>query len=113
MSVTITPTVGRKVYFFADAEQFEPHDATIIKVCAPHWQANPFTLVNLFVIDPEGEQSTVFNVPCSPTPVPYPHFRWMDYQLKQAESPRKANSQDVPQVDLGYVIKAANPCRGC
>lgn len=95
MSVTITPTVGRKVYFFVDDNQLEPHDATIIKVHAPNWQANPFTLVNLLVTDPEGEQSVHYSVPCSPSPAPYPHFRWMDYQLAQA---RRA---DKPRMDVG------------
>lgn len=98
MSVTITPTVGRKVYFFADDAQAEPHDATVIKVHAPAHQANPFTLVNLAVTNPEGEQSVHYSVPCSPNRVPYQHFRWMDYQLAQTakQSDVRANTVSPP-----------------
>jgi len=85
LDVTITPTVGRKVYFYADDTQVDPHDATVIKVHAPAYQASAFTPVNLLVIDPDDGSGTCHtHVPHSPVPVPYPHYRWMPYQYQQA-----------------------------
>lgn len=81
----ITPTVGRKVYFFADDKQIEPHDATIIKVHGLKEDAMPTTAVNLLVINPDtGEGALRTSVVAYDEPQPFPHYRWMNYQKYQA-----------------------------
>lgn len=81
----IIPTVGRKVYFFENDLQTEPHDATIIKVHAPKESATPTTTVNLLVIHPDtGEGQFRSSVVASDEAQPFPHYRWMDYQKHQA-----------------------------
>lgn len=82
----IIPTVGRKVYFFANDTQEEPHDATIIKVHAKKEHATPTTAVNLLVINPDtGEVSLHTSVVAHDEPQPFQHYRWMDYQKQQAK----------------------------
>lgn len=97
------PTVGLKVYFYANDQQHEPHDATVIKVLAPEHQATPFTPVNLLVIDPDDGGGTFHSqVVHSPLPVPYPHYRWMPYQYEQAakEGARRREREMVPKVNV-------------
>lgn len=82
----IIPTVSRKVYFFENDQQTEPHDATIIKVHAPKELATPTTSVNLLVINPDtGEGTLRTSVVAYDEPQPFPHYRWMDYQKHQAQ----------------------------
>lgn len=82
---TIIPTVGRKVYFYNDEKQAEPHDATIIKVWASPDQAQPQSAVNLRVTHPlTGESYLVTSSVAYDTPQPWPHYRWMPYQVGQA-----------------------------
>lgn len=77
----ITPTVGRKVWFFADELQPEPMDATIIKVHG----AGPHADVNLDVIDPDdGTHLLVSDVSVGDERTQVPHYRWMPYQQAQA-----------------------------
>lgn len=92
MSTEITPTVGRQVYYYEDDVQQEPWAATVIKVNAPEWQASPHTPISVLAISPEGEQFIIADLPCSPIPAPYPHYRWMAYQKAQAE---KAHYRDA------------------
>jgi hypothetical protein len=94
MSKLITPTVGRKVYYYEDDKQAEPHDATIIKVWSPADQANPFSAVNLRVTDPlSGATRLETSVVASAVPVPHPHYRWMPYQVGQAAKTEEAEKQ--------------------
>jgi hypothetical protein len=94
----IIPTVGRKVWFFENASQVEPWDATVIKVCHQYTPADesgsptyiqvadcPTTPVNLLVTHPDlGVQSLVTNVTAGDSGSPYQHYRWMPYQQAQA-----------------------------
>lgn len=90
----ITPTVGRKVYFYADDKQLEPMDATIIKVWASSEMATPDSVVNLFVIDPSTGVGTLqTSVQVSAEPVPFPHYRWMPYQVNQATKESAASDK--------------------
>ena len=74
MQSPITPTVGRKVWFFATNTQVEPHDATVVAV-------NPDTTVNLHIAHPDSALVSFYaNVPhCEG----FPHYQWMPYQISQ------------------------------
>lgn len=81
----ITPTVGRKVYYYAGPQQTRPHDATIILVHASPETATPDSYVNLSVSDPESaEVKFVSSVKVGDESSTGPHYRWMPYQLGQA-----------------------------
>lgn len=78
---TITPTVGRKAWYFEHPSQVEPIDATVIKV----WGTGPQAAVNLSVIDPyAGAQSLRSSVVVGDESTSTPHYRWMPYQQAQA-----------------------------
>lgn len=79
------PTVGRKVWYFPDHVTAEPQDATIIKVTDVEGAGAENALCNLFVISPLGQTSLVTDVQAfeDDAPSPYPHFRWMPYQVQQ------------------------------
>ena len=78
---TITPTVGRKVWYYEHPSQLDPWDATVIKV----WGSGPHSAVNLRVTDPyTGEQSLRSSVVVGDASVQHPHYRWMPYQQAQA-----------------------------
>jgi hypothetical protein len=84
MSARITPTVGRKVYAFNNMHQKEPWDATIVKVWGDG--DDPDALVNLHVSDPSS--GIVFfwsSVKVGDEFTIGAHYRWMDYQQKQAD----------------------------
>ena len=81
----ITPSVGRKVWFFRDDQQVEPIDATVVKVWASPEQAHPLTAVNLDCVDPlTGQHFFVPSVVASEEPVANQHYRWMPYQKQVA-----------------------------
>ena len=87
----ITPTVGCKVWFYADSQQTEPWDATVIKVCHKQHEDGSFvpdgpeTPVNLNVINPDtGVQSLVTTVSVGDESTTTSHYRWMPYQQTQA-----------------------------
>lgn len=87
----ITPTVGRKVWFYADNSQAEPWDATVIKVVHKQAEDGSFapddenTPVNLNVINPDtGVQSLVTGVSVGDETTTTSHYRWMPYQQTQA-----------------------------
>lgn len=85
MSLIIPPTVGRKVYFYVNAAQRQPFDATIIRVALPPEEVQPETLCNLNYVDPDtGATTFVRDVQASEDPVDVPHFRWMPTQVGQA-----------------------------
>lgn len=80
---SITPTVGRKVWFYEHDKQTEPHDATVIKV----WGGGPMAAVNLDVVDPySGEHSCRTGVVVGDESTTWPHYRWMPYQMGQAKA---------------------------
>lgn len=83
-SPQITPSVGRKVWFFKSAAQAEPWDATVIAVHHEGQEPGPLTPVSLFVIAPNGNTGAIHNVVVSDEPVDRPHYRWMPYQKGQA-----------------------------
>lgn len=90
----ITPTVGRKVWFYADNQQTEPWDATVIKVISKQHEDGAFdpdgpdTPVNLNVINPDtGVQSLVTGVSVGDESTTGSHYRWMPYQQAQAAKP--------------------------
>jgi len=79
-SPQITPTVGRKVWFFKTANQAEPWDATVIAINSDE---GPQSEVTLYVISPIGRTGTI-RCRASDGPVDGPHYRWMPYQKGQA-----------------------------
>lgn len=81
---TITPTVGRKVWYYANATQAEPIDATVVKVNNGEETATPETSVNLFLLHPDGSIGFRPDVVVSDEPTDREHFRWMPYQQQQA-----------------------------
>ena len=77
----ITPTVGRKVWYYTSGEQPEPLDATVIKVLG----AGPDAPCNLDVINPDtGGHTFQPNVQVGDENTDGEHFRWMPYQQAQA-----------------------------
>lgn len=76
----ITPSVGRKVWFYENDQQSEPLDATVIKV----WGDTPSACVNLFVVDGNGAASARCSVQPQHVNPTGTHYRWMPYQLGQA-----------------------------
>lgn len=77
----ITPTVGRKVWFYENNEQLEPMDATVIKV----WGTGPQAAVNLDVVSPlTGEHFLKTSVIVGNEATTNQHYRWMPYQQAQA-----------------------------
>ena len=77
----IVPTVGRKVWFYEDNQQAEPHVATVIKV----WGSSPYAAVNLDVVDPySGGRQLRTSVVVGDETTKHPHYRWMPYQQGQA-----------------------------
>lgn len=96
MSLTITPTVGRKVWFYRDDKQVEPFDATVIKVHADEGAADPNVPCTLYVIDDGGSVEVHKGVEASEVPIAEPHFRWMPYQQKQAEKEGSVSSTAKP-----------------
>jgi len=81
----IIPTVGRKVYYYADESQAAPIDATIIKVHGTPASSTPYTSVNLRVTDPDTAVSRLeASVQAGDEHTDGRHYRWMKYQLGQA-----------------------------
>lgn len=101
MTATMIPTVGRKVYFFRDKLQREPHDATIIKVYSPPDHATHFTCVNLLVVDPDtGVTRLETNMQSQPAGTPWAHFEWMPYQVNQALKSAREDAAAQPSASL-------------
>ena len=81
----ITPSVGRKVWFYLDDKQKEPIDATVVKVWDPTDQAHPDSAVNLDTVDPDtGMHILRTSVRVGDETTPYFHYRWMPYQQSAA-----------------------------
>jgi len=77
----ITPTVGRKVWYFTGNQQTEPIDATVVKVCGE----GPNAPCNLNTIDPDtGGAIFQPNVCVGDETTEGEHYRWMPYQSAQA-----------------------------
>ena len=85
---TITPTVGRKVWYYANNGQDEPIDATVIKV---HGEPSPRSPVNLFIVGPEGDTFTKTEVVVGDEFTEGTHYRWMPYQRQQASKDSTAS----------------------
>ncbi len=85
-SPQITPSVGRKVWFYKNANQAEPWDATVIAINSDE---GPQSEVTLFVVSPIGR---TFTSRCrvSDDPIDQPHYRWMPYQKWQAPFTQRA-----------------------
>jgi len=103
----ITPSVGRKVWYYENAEQTEPWDATVIKVCDEPWNANPHSQVNLLVVDPDsGQQYFVPEVSHSPVPRATKRYAWMPYQEQQAA--RQMMNQNTLGCAAGQNLQAGD-----
>lgn len=77
----ITPTVGRKVWYYTSNQQAEPIDATVVKVNG----AGPNAPCNLNAIDPNTGIATFQpNVCVGDESTEGEHYRWMPYQAAQA-----------------------------
>lgn len=77
----ITPTVGRKVWYFTCGAQAQPMDATVIKVLGD----GPTAPVNLNVIDPDtGGHTFQPGIVVGDESTEGEHYRWMPYQQGQA-----------------------------
>lgn len=84
----ITPTVSRKVWFFENGQQLEPHDATIIKVHG----TTPQAAVNLDVVHPDtGQHMLRTSVVVGDETTAGTHYRWMPYQKGQAAKDANAS----------------------
>lgn len=91
----ITPTVGRKVWYYEDATQQEPFDGTVVRVLHSETEPdNENTPCNIFVIEPGGFTRLVPNIKVGEEGVNIPHFRWMPYQ--QAQAAAQANVPTTP-----------------
>jgi hypothetical protein len=78
---SITPTVGRKVWFYVSPSQLQPIDATVVKVIGD----GPDAAVNLDTIDPDtGEHHFWSGLVVGDETTRVPHYRWMPYQQGQA-----------------------------
>jgi hypothetical protein len=84
--MSIVPSVGRKVWFYAYEGQLEPADATVIKVMPPPGkEPAPDTPVNLLVVNPDsGETRLEAYVHAGSEQSFGRHYRWMPYQKGQA-----------------------------
>ena len=113
MSLTITPTVSRKVWFYENASQSQPMDATIIKVHGDpdSGELGPLSLVNLSVRQPDsGTHRFIHAVQASEEPVDAPHYRWMPYQTGQAKAPDTSSlAEHVAVIERTLGIQAASP----
>ena len=77
----ITPSVGRKVWFYEHEGQVEPIDATVVKVHGGAATAHPDSLVNLDTVDPDtGMHMLRSSVRVGDENTPHWHYRWMDWQ---------------------------------
>jgi hypothetical protein len=77
----ITPTVGRKVWYYTSNQQAEPIDATVVKVTGE----GPDAPVNLNAIDPDSGVAIFHtNVRVGDETTEGEHYRWMPYQSAQA-----------------------------
>lgn len=78
----ITPTVGRKVWFYENNQQAEPIDATVVKV----WGTGPHAAVNLDTVDGSTGLRTLRTSVCvGDENTVHQHYRWMPYQQGQAK----------------------------
>lgn len=99
----ITPTVGRKVWFYGGASQSEPWDATVVKVHAAPADATPTTPVNLSIIRPDTGQllfleRVVFHDDSEG--FDGERFTWMPYQTAQvAKALAPGEQSPVPAVE--------------
>ena len=93
----ITPSVGRKVWYFENAAQTEPIDGTIVKVFPNEdGSVDPDSLVNVFIVEPGGNTRLIPAIRCQVEGYTAPHYRWMPYQLGQAA---KAAAEVTAQTD--------------
>lgn len=93
----ITPTVGRKVWYYEQASQPEPFDGTVVRVFPdPDGNTSPESLCNIFVVEPGGHTRLVPMIRAAVEGDPCPHFRWMPYQLAQAGVQPMPTPSDPP-----------------
>lgn len=94
----ITPSVGRKVWYFESMAQIEPYDGTIVKVWFDdEGRASPDSLCNIFVVEPGGHTRTVTSIRCAQEGLNVPHFQWMPYQMEQvAKAMAEGNALPPP-----------------
>lgn len=91
-TLTIVPSVGRKVWFYEHAAQEQPFDATVIAVLDAPDVATVTSPCRLSVTHGEdGHFYTMQHVVASAEPIDEPHFRWMPYQAAQAKKPDSAD----------------------
>ena len=77
----ITPTVGRKVWYYTGNQQAEPIDATVVKVNGD----GPDAPCNLNTTDPDtGVAIFQPDVRVGDETTKGQHYRWMPYQAAQA-----------------------------
>lgn len=96
----ITPTVGRKVWYFTHGAQAEPIDATVIKVHDDEGDGStpvgktPQSRVNLLAIHPDTGAATFQpGVPVGDESTEGEHYRWMPYQQGQAAKAASESGQ--------------------
>ncbi len=81
---SIIPTVGRKVWYYEDANQAEPIDGTIVRVCHDGDEVTPTTPCNVFIVEPGGNTRLIPRISASDEAANVPHYRWMPYQQAKA-----------------------------
>lgn len=100
MSLTIIPSIGRKVWLYLNATQVEPIDATVIKVHEAPDVATPTSMCNLLAVLPDdGSHRFIHAVQASEEPIDAPHFRWMPYQASQAAKAAEPGL-DLANIDM-------------
>ena len=98
----ITPTIGRKLYFYPNGmptgipphtmnDQSLPLDATIVYVWPSTAQVGPEFSLNLYVIDHAGVPMAVHGIPLiqegeDAPAAPQPYAQWMPFQVGQAKA---------------------------
>jgi hypothetical protein len=90
MAHPIVPSVGRKVWFYYDATQDRPFDATIIAVDGD----KPDSRVTVYVIDDGGSVSVHKGLTAGDDKTRGVHYRWMPYQQDQAAKAAAAEAAE-------------------
>lgn len=119
----ITPTIGRKLYFYPNGmptgipphtmnDQDSPLDATIVYVWPSTAQVGPEFSLNLYVIDHAGVPMPVHGIPLvqdgeDAPAAPQPYAQWMPFQVGQAKA---QETEKAPEV--GNVAAAPNVADG-
>lgn len=122
----ITPTVGRKLYYFvagkspvdtmfSSLDPTQPFDATVLFVTPPDPAASgpaiPPTLINVMVIDHVGHMAPRHSIPLiqedDAVPTTGGYAKWMPYQVNQATKDANTDAANVAATAASTVASVA------